>query len=99
MVVPTNPPAPDAILAWRRERELSAAQAAALVDVTPHSWLQWEAGEQPMQPRLWELVQLKDRPLRPWKGPSHPVYLPRGLLLIEKPQAEQADPSKPRKRR
>ena len=59
-----KPPAPDAIRSWRRERDLSAASAAALVYTTARSWLRWEAGASPMPPALWELARLKRPPAR-----------------------------------
>lgn len=59
-----KPPAPDAIRSWRRERDLSAASAAALVYTTARSWLRWEAGASPMPPALWELARLKRAPAR-----------------------------------
>ena len=52
-------PVPDAIRAWRRERDLSAADAAALVYVAARSWLRWEAGAAPMPLMAWELARLK----------------------------------------
>jgi DNA-binding transcriptional regulator YiaG len=52
-------PTPDAIRAWRRERNLSAAQAGALVHTTCRVWQQWEAGERKMHPAFWELARRK----------------------------------------
>lgn len=52
-------PSPEALRAWRRDRDLSAASAAALVYTTARSWLRWEAGASPMPPALWELARLK----------------------------------------
>lgn len=58
-----KPPAPDAIRSWRRERDLSASDAAALVHVSARSWLRWEAGAAPMPLMAWDLARLK-RPAR-----------------------------------
>lgn len=52
-------PAPEDVREWRRARDLSVSQAAALIHTTPRSWLNWEAGERPMHPAFWELVRLK----------------------------------------
>lgn len=49
----------DAIRDWRRERGLSASEAAALVHSTQRTWQHWEAGERRMHPVMWELAKLK----------------------------------------
>jgi len=54
-----QPPDPEAIRDWRRERGLSASAAAALVHSTTRAWQQWEAGERRMHPAMWELAKLK----------------------------------------
>ena len=55
-------PTPDEVREFRRTRELSAAQAAALVHVTANAWQKWEAGDRPMHPAFWELARMKHRP-------------------------------------
>jgi hypothetical protein len=52
-------PAPEAIRAARQASGLSAREAAALVYRGQVAWYRWEAGEQPMDPALWELWQIK----------------------------------------
>ena len=54
-----QPPAPEAILDWRRAHGLSASEAAALVHSTARVWQQWEAGERRMHPAMWELARAK----------------------------------------
>lgn len=58
-------PSPEALRAWRRNRDLSAAAAAGLVYTTARSWLRWESGACPMPPALWELARLKHLAARP----------------------------------
>jgi DNA-binding transcriptional regulator YiaG len=57
-----QPPAPEAIRDWRRDRGLSASEAAALVHSTQRVWQQWEAGERRMHPAMWELARTKKGP-------------------------------------
>jgi DNA-binding transcriptional regulator YiaG len=57
-------PSPETIRAWRRERNLSARDAAALVHTTARVWLQWEAGDRRMHPAFWALAQMS-YPARP----------------------------------
>lgn len=52
-------PTPDQVREFRRSRDLSAREAAALVHTVPRVWLQWEAGERSMHPAFWELVHIK----------------------------------------
>ena len=56
------PPAPEAIRDWRRDRGLSASEAAALVHSTGRAWQRWEAGERRMHPAMWELARIKAHP-------------------------------------
>ena len=56
---PAANPDPCAIRKWRRDRELSAMGAAALIHTTARVWLQWEAGERRMHPAFWELALVK----------------------------------------
>lgn len=51
------PPTPAELRDWRRERNLSASQAAGLVYTTARSWLRWEAGAAPMPAMAWDLAQ------------------------------------------
>lgn len=54
-------PSPEEIRAWRRERDLSAREAGALVHTTGRVWQQWESGERRMHPAFWELARAKGR--------------------------------------
>lgn len=55
----SSTPSPDEVREFRRARELSAAQAGALVHVSGRAWQRWEAGERPMHPAFFELATLK----------------------------------------
>lgn len=56
-------PSPEQVRALRRDANLSASKAAALVHTSPRAWLQWESGDRAMHPAFWELATIKVRSL------------------------------------
>lgn len=54
-----TPPGAAVIKLSRNAAELTQAQAAQLVYVTPGAWQKWELGKAKMHPAMWELFLLK----------------------------------------
>lgn len=52
-------PEPRAVVQARKEAGLNQTQAGAVVFSSLRAWQQWEAGDRPMHPALWELFRLK----------------------------------------
>jgi len=52
-------PAPEAIRAARAASGLTQTEAARLIYASMRAWQQWESGERPMHPGLFELFRLK----------------------------------------
>lgn len=52
-------PAPIEVIQARKEAGLNQTQAGAVVYSSLRAWQQWEAGDRPMHPALWELFGLK----------------------------------------
>ena len=61
-------PTPAEILKVRTTAGLTQTEAAALIYRSRRSWQEWEAGDQRMDPALWELFNLKITGGKPQKA-------------------------------
>lgn len=60
---PASNPAPEEIKAARAAAGLTQTQAAAVVYSSIKAWQTWEDGTRRMHPGLWELFNVKTKPL------------------------------------
>lgn len=59
--------APDELVKWRKDAELSQKDAAALVPVSPAAWCDWEQGKKVPDIEKAEAVErLTGIPMRAW---------------------------------
>jgi DNA-binding transcriptional regulator YiaG len=54
-------PAPSAVKQLRLAKNLTSAEAAAMVHVKVRAWQLYESGDSKMKAGLWELFQLKTK--------------------------------------